>query len=828
MNELLKNYDELVKVSNHNHIKSDKDAVEPPKNMFNAFLDAGYEVIGITDHGCFAGMQTMIDLAKKSGKKILYGCEAYVEVPGYEISDICAHMIFYAENEEGKTILVKLISKAAGIGRVGQPVVLWDDLVKAAKTHTLVCTTACISGLPSIYLLSHLRFEKKINALKQKQQKLSTEIPENTQAHPNPYNLPAIISPENEEYKAVKLELKDIDEQIAKCQTKINDKAIKDAIKLIKADIRVAVKAGDSDKVSELTKKLEHLEADIANSKTKLATLKKKRSEIVSRYKIYADKVEKWIDIDKKISDYGELISPESERIIEAKKSIKVLNNLFGQGKFFIEVQNHGMDEEKYAYRILAKIGNELNIPLIAANDSHMAKNTEESLAKRNVARFLRFLNINESEADKEMYIKTPNELATALLDILTPEQVDESMMNLNKLNELCTYEPVYTAHYPVFDKSKDSNELLRKLAYDGVKWKYPNNKGWDEEHIKRLEYELDVICKMGFADYHLIVKDFLEYGRLCGKVPANRLSEVPLTIEGAKAFVEKNGWKVGLGIGVGRGSGAGSLVCFVLGITNIDPFKFGLIFERFLNPERVSMPDIDSDLSIGVREKTIEYVKAKYGSDAVVGILTETREGVKGSIRDAARYLGKKELDDDKAYLSLGSSIRKKIETAPGLTWDTNISENLTVYELLLNDYANNDLATRIIKLSKQIEGMLCGYGQHAAGVIIYDDKDITDYIPTRKSNLGRTTECDMIQAEAIKLLKMDFLGLKTLNILTDTFKLIQENHGVEIQAEDIPLEGPEAQQVYKDIFAKGRTKNVFQFESPGMRKYLKELMAK
>lgn len=829
MKEKLRDYDKEIKVSNHNHIKSDKDAVEMPKDMFKSFVKAGYSVIGVTDHGCFAGMQDMLDLAEKSGKeKILYGCEIYLEVPGYEVSALCAHGICYAKNEEGKNILVKLVSKATGIGRVGQSVVMWDEFVKAAKTKTLVYTTACISGIPSHYLLENHRLQKKIDKLTDKIQRLSTIMPENTQEHPNPYNLPDILSPTDSEYITAKKRVEDIELEISKNKAIINDDNRKKAIKEIKADIRKAIKEGDVNKVNLLEKKSNNIENEIAAAKIELAKLKKKISEAKEIYKIYADRVDKWIAINAKISEYKESFKSEDERIEKARKIIEQMSSLFNEGDFFIEVQNHGMEEEAYVYPILAKLANEMKIPLIAANDSHMAENTEISLSKRNVARYLRFLNINETEADKEMYIKTPNEIANALLNILTEEQVDEAMMNLNKLDEICTYKPKYEAHYPVFDKKQNSNELLKKLAYEGVAWRYPQNKGWDEEHQNRLTYELDVIIKMGFADYHLIVKDFLEYARLCGKVPSKRLSEIPLTIKEAKEFVERNGWKVGIGTGVGRGSGAGSLVCFVLGITNIDPFKFGLIFERFLNPERVSMPDIDSDLSVGVREKTIEYVKAKYGSDAVVGILTETREGVKGSIRDAARYLGKKEKNDDKAYLSLGNAIRKKIETAPGLTWNTEISNNLTVYEMLLNDYMGNDLATRIIKLGKNLEGMLCGYGQHAAGVIIYDEDDITDYIPTRQGKLGRTTECDMIQAESIKLLKMDFLGLKTLNILTDTFVLIKQNYGIEIQAEDIRIDGPEAQQVYRDIFAKGRTKNVFQFESPGMRKYLKELMAK
>lgn len=220
-----------------------------------------------------------------------------------------------------------------------------------------------------------------------------------------------------------------------------------------------------------------------------------------------------------------------------------------------------------------------------------MADNSDRSIDMRNVAKFLRFIKISESESDKELYVKTPYELAQALSAILTDDQVAEALNNLNVIGKRCAYIPEKSNHYPVFDKNKDSNELLRSEAIKGINWRYPNGKGWDEEHQKRMEYELNIIIQMGFADYHLIVKDFLEYGRICGLVPMDKLSEVPLTIEGAKEYVKAHNYNTGIGIGIGRGSGAGSLVTYLLGITGIDPFKYNLIFERFLNPERVSMP---------------------------------------------------------------------------------------------------------------------------------------------------------------------------------------------------------------------------------------------
>lgn len=251
---------------------------------------------------------------------------------------------------------------------------------------------------------------------------------------------------------------------------------------------------------------------------------------------------------------------------------------------------------------------------------------------------------------------------------------------------------------------------------------------------------------------------------------------------------------------------------------------------------------DIDSDLAPGVREKTIEYVRAKYGSDAVVGIITESRQQAKGAIRDAARYYGKKFYDDDKMFLSLGDQMRKKVPAGAlnfnnvvdtvetGRFDELGIPEEaeVTLLNALKNEYSSNKDAIAILDLAANCEGMLTSYGQHAAGVIIYDGEDVTDYIPVRDGKKGvRTTEMDMIQCEANGLLKMDFLGLKNLAIITDTLRMIERDTGRAIDMQNVPLEGEEADKVYKEVYAKGRTKNVFQFESAGMRNNLKKLFA-
>lgn len=815
-----------VTVTNHNHPKDQYDAVDNIKDMFNAMISAGYRVIGVTDHGCFSGMQTMLDLAVKYNKehdndkcRILYGIEAYVEIRqlentvGYSIPEKVAHFVLYAKNRDGQIALNKAISHT-NTYRMGAPVILWDEFAKLAKSGNVCGTTACIAGLPASQLLINEFVDKKVAKIQNKVAELLN--PEEGDA--------TIMSPTDPIYVGAVNNLKRAWEKVEVLTAKANAYAekTKPELKCLRADKRKLDKAGESS--VDVTAKIDEIIETAQLNKQALSDAKKAVTAARKPVTELKKKVEKYESYQSTINHLLSKKDTPSQLQEKAKAMLIALSDLFGDD-LFVEVQNHGIETEAYVYRTLADIADELGLKLIAANDTHMATKSQASIDKRNVAKFLRFENIEESEADNELYVKTPEELAEALLKILSEDQVKRALINLDDLAERCQYTPVKEAHYPVYDRSRNSNEVLRETAYAGVKWRYPNGEGWDEAHQKRLEYELDVIISMGFADYHLIVKDFIEYAALAGKLPEKYLAEAPLTIPEMKEYVKKYG-TVGIGVGPGRGSGAGSLVTYCLGITNIDPFKFGLVFERFLNPERVSMPDIDTDIANGVREKTIEYVRHKYGDSAVVGIVTETRQGVKGGIRDAARYLERKHNALPKTYTSIGDQIRKKIPEAPGVSYNTLVAENQTLYDMLIQEYQGNKIATEIIELSRNLEGMLVGFGQHAAGVIIYDNDDINEYIPTKRGKLGTVTECDMIQAEAIGLLKMDFLGLKTLNVLTEAARLVKNTKGIDIDIDAIPMEGPEAQLVYKEIFAKGRTKNVFQFESPGMRKYLKELM--
>lgn len=822
----------------HNHPGGSLfDAVDAVDNYISAAYNSGYSKFAVTDHASFSAMQTCIDVAAKMTKNgkpidIIYGVEGYIEVPPFDIKDRVGHIILLAVTEEGKHIIDKLNSHASAT-KNGNPVMTVNDLKNIDFDGNVIATSACVSGAPAIQILANDMLEQLINKERRAQERKSGD--EETEEN-------ICLSPDDETYLSKKAEYEAADKDLADKIAIRDSKDLKEERSAITKQIRAARKAKDEVEVERLTISFNNITDAINKAKEAVPILRKKAGALKKEYDELEDKVQKYLAHEEKIKNYENLKKSPDELVKAAEDTILYYQDIFGKGNYYIEVQNHGLEMEQRVYPVIADIARRHNIPLVAANDAHMADNSQRSIDMRNVAKFLRMTSISESDADKELYIKTPYELAQALSAILPDDQVAEALNNLNVIGERCVYKPSKTNHYPVFDKNKNSDELLRDETFKGIKWRYPDGKGWDDEHQKRMEYELGIIIQMGFSDYHLIVKDFLEYGRLCGKVPMDKLQEVPLTIEGAKKYISDHGYDVGIGIGIGRGSGAGSLVTYLLGITGIDPFKYNLIFERFLNPERVSMPDIDSDLALGVREKTIEYVRNKYGNDAVVGILTENRQQAKGAIRDAARYCGKKLFDDDKKFLALGNAIRKKVpakatrfsdivdirDTSVMDELGIPVQEEVTLLDMLLDEYAADENAVKILKIAANCEGMLTSYGQHAAGVIIYDNYDVTDYIPVKDSKKGiKVTEMDMIQCEANGLLKMDFLGLRTLTIITDTLRMIERDTGEAINMDNVPLSGPKADAVYDNVYGKGRTRNVFQFESAGMRNNLKKLFA-
>ncbi len=324
----------------------------------------------------------------------------------------------------------------------------------------------------------------------------------------------------------------------------------------------------------------------------------------------------------------------------------------------------------------------------------------------------------------------------------------------------------------------------------------------------------------MGYADYHCIVEDFLRYGRAAGKLdlknPEQRKLALSFDTERIEEFVQH---MPGEAVGPGRGSAAGSLVCYLIGITNIDPLKYGLLFERFLNPERISMPDVDCDLESNIRPYVIRYVINKYGEDCVCGIMTRGKQTGKAALQTAGRVYGIQKKNDSAAFAKIVNVVCQKAEE---LACDELHIRLKDIHGKLAAEFKGNIPATEIIRYAGLIEGTMTQIGQHAAGIIITDGQPVDEYVPLiyNANSDMMMTQCDMTQAEEFHLLKIDFLGLHSLTVITETLQEIYKRKGTVMDIDQIPLDDPE---VFSSIYSQGRTNAVFQCESQGMKRMLR-----
>lgn len=459
-----------------------------------------------------------------------------------------------------------------------------------------------------------------------------------------------------------------------------------------------------------------------------------------------------------------------------AKEKASVYKDIFGEKNFYLELQDHGIEEQKSVNEQLIKMSRETEIPLVITNDIHYT-NKEDAKVHDVLLCIQTGATVDEEKRMKfptsEFYLKSPEEIQQLFPD------VSEAMENTVKIAERCNVDLDFdTLHLPEYKvpEGYTNTQYLKKLCYDGLEERYEEV---TDEIRDRLEHELNVIISMGYVDYFLIVWDFIKYAK------------------------DNN-----IMVGPGRGSAAGSVVSYTLGIIDIDPIKYGLIFERFLNPERVTMPDIDIDFCYERREEVIEYVVKKYGSDRVAQIATFGTMAARGAIRDIGRALN----------MSYGEVdfICKQIPMELGITIDKALEMNQKLEEL----YEEDDRVMELLDLARAVEGLSRHTSTHAAGVVISKDP-VTEYVPLSRNNDAITTQFTMTQLEELGLLKMDFLGLRTLTVIRDARELIKNIYGIDI---DFLNSNYDDKNVYK-MFSKGDTLGVFQFESTGMRQFLKEL---
>ena len=479
----------------------------------------------------------------------------------------------------------------------------------------------------------------------------------------------------------------------------------------------------------------------------------------------------------------------------EAEQALGQMIDIFGKENYFVELHNHGIEEQAQLVPPLIKLAKKFGLKTIASNDVHYVKGEDwaphDALLCIQTGSKLDDTNRMRYEA-REFYLKSREEMEDLF------REVPESIVNTFAVAEMCEVKlPFGENNYPVFTmppeiktEVSDNIEYLRKLCVEGLQERYEvayeeasdreEEDSQAKELSERLDYELGVIGKTGFNDYFLIVADFMNWAR------------------------EK-----GVPVGPGRGSGAGCLVAYVLGITDIDPLRFGLLFERFLNPERVSPPDFDIDFCMRRRGEVIEYVRDKYGRDCVANIITFGTFGAKMVIRDVARVRDLPYAEADKLAKMIPDDLNISLEDA------------LAKSPELAGEYKNNPIAKQIVDTGRVIEGMVRNSGTHAAGVIIAD-RPLKELVPLTKQDGILTTQYPKDPVEELGLLKMDFLGLKTLTVISETEAHIRKKEGLEeFRVTGAPLEDVPTFKLLNDA----QTIGVFQLESEGMRRLCRQM---
>lgn len=460
----------------------------------------------------------------------------------------------------------------------------------------------------------------------------------------------------------------------------------------------------------------------------------------------------------------------------QAKESALWYRNLFGEDNYYIEIQDHGIPEQLTVLPQLERLSRETGIPLVATNDLHYIHREDSKV--QNVLICIQTNRTVQEGSDmefstQEFYLKSEEEMKTTL------GQYPGAIENTVKIAQQCQMEFVFgetKLPYFVAPDGRDNAAFFRDLCYEGLHRHYGSSPA--PEVIDRLEYELDVIGRMGYVDYFLIVWDFIHYAR-----------------------------QQGIPVGPGRGSGAGSLAAYCSGITGIDPIQYGLLFERFLNPERISMPDFDIDFCYERRQEVIDYVVEKYGEEHVAQIITFGTMAARGSIRDVGRALGVSYQQVDilakTIPFELGMTIHRALEVSP---------EFRGLYE---TDPQNAE----VIEMARKIEGMARHASTHAAGVVITREP-ADEYVPLQKTDASIVTQYPMGTLEELGLLKMDFLGLRNLTVINDATRMIRR-YQPDFDIENIPLDD----KVVFEMFGKAQTNGVFQFESAGMKNVLAQL---
>ena len=465
-----------------------------------------------------------------------------------------------------------------------------------------------------------------------------------------------------------------------------------------------------------------------------------------------------------------------SGNIDEAERIAKWYKDIFGED-YYLEVQNNGVPEQVLANQRLVELSKKLDIPLVATNDAHYLRK-EDSYIHEILLCIQTGKKIDDEDRFKfqtnEFYIKSSEEMADYFSNI--PEAIENTVKIADKCDFDFEFGNTILPNYEVPKEYKTHLEYFEKLCNDGLIKRYGDNPS--QEVVNRLNYEISIIDKMGYVDYFLIVWDYINYAK-----------------------------SNGIPVGPGRGSGAGSIAAYSIGITDVDPIKYNLLFERFLNPERISMPDFDVDFSDERRQEVIDYVSKKYGRDHVSQIITFGTMSARSVIRDVGRVLDIPYGEVDKLAKMIPMEIHITIEDA--------INQNRELRQI----YESNDSVHRIIDIAKRLEGMPRNASTHACGVVITKEA-VDNYVPLAVNDNNIVAQYTMTKLEQLGLLKMDFLGLRTLSVIDNCIELIRRNRNIDITFDE-EMNDPAVYKLWKD----GKTLGIFQFESQGITKVMQEL---
>lgn len=463
-----------------------------------------------------------------------------------------------------------------------------------------------------------------------------------------------------------------------------------------------------------------------------------------------------------------------------AKAEALELLEIFGEGNFYLELQDQGLEEEAQILPDMIRLHEETGIPFVATNDVHYVR--QEDAKAHDVLLCIQTASTIDDEGrmrfpNDQFYLKSEEEMRKTFANI--PQACDNTAVVAEKCDVTFEFGHLHLPDFHAPD-GLTNQEYLRKLCNDGLQERYGRQESADFTVLEeRLDYELSTIEKMGYVEYFLIVWDFINYAK-----------------------------EHGIMVGPGRGSAAGSIVAYVLKITDIDPIKYSLIFERFLNPERVSMPDIDIDFCYERRQEVIDYVIEKYGEDKVSQIITFGTMKAKAAVRDVGRVLNLSYAETDAIAKAIPFDLKMTIDKA------------LQMNPELKASYENDEKVRQVLDMSKALEGMPRHASTHAAGVVI-SKKSIDEYVPLYMSDKGVATQFTMTTIEELGLLKMDFLGLRNLTVIRDALEMIKENYGVDIDFANMDYDDPKTY----ELIAKGNTQGVFQLESGGMTQFMKNL---